>query len=260
MITIQKINSLESGDTGLGQYHISEAGAALAHIPEFKAFYDAEVYTSGARRIMNRVNGQYSELNGTFNLVTGEKPYLNKTIETGNTVTHIGDYDINPNEWTFFFVAKPIPTINSQFVFRFVRTLEPSALNTIYLALSQTTKTLSVYRESNGGTPRTSYATETGQELSNLPHPSIVMFTFSTEKGVEIRLNGKKVASTLTEAGKNPMTEGLTKDNWDWFRNASGDYYAWGGLNTDLTREANADHLSALEHYFMNKYQIPVLE
>ncbi|MCX0336754.1 hypothetical protein NVT85_08285 [Acinetobacter radioresistens] len=256
MITIQKINSLESGDTGLGQYHISEAGAALAHIPEFKAFYDAEVYTAGARRIMNRVNGQYSELGGTFNLVGGEKPYLNKTIVAGNTVTHLGDYDINPNEWTFFFVAKPIPTNNTQLVFRFVRTLNQSALNTIYLALSSTTKTLSVYREFGGGTPRTSYATETGQELANLAHPSLVIFSFSTEKGVEIRINGKKVANTLTEGGKTPVTEGIAKDQWDWFRNASGDYYAWGGLNIDLTRVVNTEYLEALESYFMNKYGI----
>lgn len=256
MITIQKINSLESGDTGLGKYQISEAGAALAHIPEFKAFYDAEVYTAGARRIMNRVNGQHSELNGTFNLIAGEKPHLKKTIVAGNTVSHMGDYDINPNEWTFFFVAKPIPSGSTELVFRFIRTLDASALNTIYLALSSTTKTLSVYREFGGGTPRTSYATETGQELANLPHPSLVMFTFSTEKGVEIRLNGKKVANTLTEAGKIPTTEGITKGNWDWFRNANGDYYAWGGLNIDLTRVVNTEYLEALENYFMNKYGI----
>lgn len=259
MITIQKINSLESGDTGLGQYHISEAGSALAHIPEFKAFYDAEVYTAGARRIMNRVNGQYSEMGGTFNLIGGEKPYLNKTVVAGNAVTHLGDYDINPNEWTFFFVAKPIVNTNAGLIFRFVRTLNESSLNTIFLALSSSTKTLSLYREYGGGTPRTSYATETGQELANLPHPSLVMFSFSTEKGCEIRVNGKKVASTLTEAGKIPMTEGITKGNWDWFRNASGDYYAWGGLNTDLTRVVNTKHLEALESYFMNKYSIPVM-
>lgn len=259
MITIQKINSLESGDTGLGQYHISEAGVALAHIPEFKAFYDAEVYMAGARRILNRVNGQYSELNGNFDLVEGDKTYLNKAITAGNTVTHIGDYDINPNEWSFFVVMKPTYNSTSSQVFRFVRTLLDTAMDTVYLGISANGRTLNFYKEYLGGTPRTTYTFPAEQGLADLNHPSLVMFSFSTEKGCAIRVNGKTVATTLTEAGKIPQTEGLGAGGWDWFRNANGDYYAWGGLNIDLTRVVNADHLSALEHYFMNKYGIPVL-
>ena len=256
MITIQKINSLESGDTGLGQYHISEAGAALAHIPEFKAFYDVEVYTAGARRIMNRVNGQYSEMSGNFNLVETPLRQLQKTIVSGNTVAHVGDYDINTNEWTFFFVAKPNFNSNTIQAFRFVRTISPDHTESISLEVSASTKTISVHK-AHGSSLRASAALE--QALSDLSHPSLVMFSFSTEKGATIRVNGKQVAASVTEAGKVPMTQGMKAGEWDWFRNANGDYYAWGGLNIDLTRVVNADHLSALEHYFMNKYQIPVL-
>ena len=259
MITIQKINSLESGDTGLGQYQISEAGAALAHIPEFKAFYDAEVYTAGARRILNRVNGQYSELNGNFDLVEGDKTYLNKAITAGNTVTHVGDYDINPNEWTFFAVMKPTYNSNSNQAFRFVRTLLDTAMSTVYLMMSANGRTLNFYKEYAGGTPRTTYTFPAEQGLADLNHPSIVMFSFSTEKGCAIRVNGKTVTTTLTEAGKIPQTEGLNAGGWDWFRNANGSFYAWGGFNIDLTRSDNIEYLEALESYFMNKYEISSL-
>lgn len=259
MITIQKINSLESGDTGLGQYHISEAGAALAHIPEFKAFYDAEVYSNLARRIMNRVTGQYAELNGNFTLINDPLPLLRKTIVANNTVSHVGDYDINPNEWTFFMVVHPNYNSNTVQSFRLVRAIDINTVDTIYLFMSSSRRTLSWYGDANGGVPRTTYAFPEGQGLADLPHPSLVMFTFSTQEGCKIRVNGKTVATTLTEAGKVPKTNALKAGEWDMMRNADGDFYAWGGLNIDLTRDANVDYLTALELYFMNKYQIPVL-
>ena len=256
MITIQKINTLESGDTGLGKYQISEAGAALAHIPEFKAFYDADVYADGARRIMNRATGQYSEMSGNFNLVETPLRQLQKTIVSGNTVTHVGDYGINTDEWTFFFVAKPNFNSNTVQAFRFVRTISSSNTESIYLEVSASTKTLSIHK-AHASSLRTSAVLE--QALSDLSHPSLVIFSFSTERGATIRVNGVQVAVSTTEAGKVPMTQGMKAGEWDWFRNANGSFYAWGGFNIDLIRAVNADHLSALERYFMNKYQIPVL-
>lgn len=261
MITVMKLGGVNVGETALGKFTPSAAGAALAQIPEWKMFYDSEFYQNAAQSILNRVNGNDTNFSGgSFNLVEGPPKLMRKAIASGGSVVHVGEHDINPEEWSFFIVLKPTYSATSADGFRFLRkTDDTGSQSSIYLALSASTRIMSIYRYASGGTPRVQFTLPEGGALSDLAHPTILVFSFSTRTGCAIRMNGKEVVRSTSAAGKETVESGLSAGSWDLFRNANGDYYNWGGFNIDITLPENSNYLDSLEQYFMNKYSIPVM-
>ena len=259
MLTIQKLNT-NAGPTELGKHVLSEAGKALAHIPGFKAFYDAEFYKAGENFILNRASGKKSAFTGVFDIVSvNGKQALRKLSGSSGSVTHDGDYQVNSDTWTFFAVFKPVVNTNTAQVFKLVTRKENTSELSLYNTMSASSKTLTIYRGTTGGDTRISFSSEAGSELANLGHPSVIMFSFSSAEGLKIRLNGKTVASSNSSAAKEAIMNGLNTGEWDWLRNANGDFYAWGGFNIDLTTAENVNYLQDFERYFMNKYSIAIL-
>lgn len=253
MLLIQKIDTVV-GPTSLGKFTKTPAGQALASIPGWGAFFDADYYERGANKILNRVTGKNATFTGSFSQSTEFANMIWKTAESGGA-THVGDYDVNPDAWTFFFIAKPRATTSS-YVFRLVRkTADDSTNLSLNLAMSASSKTLSIYRNT-AGTARIEYTFPENQEPAVLAKPTLVMFTFSKTKGLAIRVNGVTVATSNSEAGKSPIVTGYKAGEWDWFRNAGGSFGAWGGLNINLLDDANSAYLTAFERYFMTKYSI----
>ncbi|OTG85517.1 hypothetical protein B9T31_12055 [Acinetobacter sp. ANC 4558] len=255
MITIQKLSNVNVGTTSLGKYEISEAGKALAHIPEFKAFFDADFYTDKSMDILNRANGINSRLrSATYTPVVfhnGQRG-LSKRISGATYVVTDGDYDINPDAWTFFVVMKPAVSTNE---FRLIRAINDTTEPSPHLILSASTRTLGVKPHAiNGVSSILYYEAPVGDAMANKPTPQLAIFSFSTKRGTTIRLSGKEVAFSSTL--KTPFIAGYKKGEWDWMRNAHADFGAWGGLNIDLTLDENKQYLNDLERYFMNKYEI----
>ena len=126
MLLIQKVDTVV-GPTSLGKFTKTAAGQALANIPGWGAFFDADFYERGSNKILNRVTGKNAVFTGSFAQSPDFANMIYKTAESGGA-THVGDYDVNPDAWTFFFVAKPRAAASS-YVFRLVRKTEDDSTN-----------------------------------------------------------------------------------------------------------------------------------
>ncbi|WP_151838734.1 hypothetical protein [Acinetobacter radioresistens] len=253
MLLIQKVDTVV-GPTSLGKFTKTVAGQALANIPGWGAFFDADYYERGSNKLLNRVTGKSAIITGSFAQSPDFANMIYKTAESGGA-THVSDYDVNPDAWTFFLIAKPRAT-SASYVFRLVRrTADDSTNLCLNIAISASSKTLSIYR-TTAGVARIEYTFPENQEPAVLDRPTLIMFTFSKTKGLAIRVNGVTVATSSSEAGKNPIVSGYRAGEWDWFRNAGGSFGAWGGLNINLLDDANTEHLATFENYFKSKYGI----
>ncbi|QIC70751.1 hypothetical protein [Acinetobacter indicus] len=256
MITVMKVHA-KTGASNIGKYEVSEAGKALAHIPNWGMLYDADFYQSQATEILNRVSGSHSQIASGYEVTATTPKMLEKTGGAGSgSVVAVGDYDIDPKNWTFFIVLKPNNNTEPS-AFRFIRKTIADTGFSIYCAVSEDTQTLTIFRNSSGSLPLARVTLE--QPLSDLTHASLVVFSFSEERGSTIRCNGEQVAAGTTPTGKTPASGGFKAGEWDMMRNANGEFGAWGGLNIDLTLEENEQYLTELEQYFMNKYNISAL-
>lgn len=252
MIIIQRNTKIDIGETSYGKYQLSEAGKAIGGIPGWGAFYDAEHYTSGDQEILNRVNGKKTALSSaSFEKITsGGKEWLKRVRANPASVAHVGDYDIG-NEFTFFVVAKL--TAESTNVagnaFRLARRIQETEDRSLHLTV---TNTRSRVRQLINSTATSNSIIEfnlldagVGDEML------LIMFTYNNG-AVGIRVNGAQGPT----GSRAPITDGLKAGEWDWFRNANGEFAAWGGLNIDLSKPSNAAHLRSLEDFFINKYGI----
>lgn len=252
MIVIQRNKKVVAGDTQYGKYQLSEAGKAIGSIPGWGAFYDAEHYTDGERAILNRVNGKKSALSSaSFEKITsGGQQILKRVRANPYSVAHVGDYDIG-NEFTFFVVGKLTAegtTVAGQ-AFRLVRRIQETSDRSLHLSVttnrSRARQLVDSTATSNSIIEFNLLDAGVGDEML------LIMFTYNNG-AVGIRVNGAQGPT----GSRAPITDGLKAGEWDWFRNANGEFAAWGGLNTDLSKPSNAAHLRALEDYFVNKYGV----
>lgn len=252
MIVIQRNKKVVAGDTQYGKYQLSEAGKAIGSIPGWGAFYDAEHYTDGERAILNRVNGKKSALSSaSFEKITsGGQQILKRVRANPYSVAHVGDYDIG-NEFTFFVVGKLTAegtTVAGQ-AFRLVRRIQETSDRSLHLSVttnrSRARQLVDSTATSNSIIEFNLLDAGVGDEML------LIMFTYNNGV-VGIRVNGAQGPT----GSRAPIIDGLKAGEWDWFRNANGEFAAWGGLNIDLSKPSNAVHLRALESYFMEKYGI----
>ncbi|OTG81893.1 hypothetical protein B9T31_15370, partial [Acinetobacter sp. ANC 4558] len=241
------------GATSLGKVEITKVGQAIAHIPEFKAYYDAEYYTPNAKEILNMAKGTMSELpNGFISIVNEKGQKALERIYAGNSVFYPGDFDIDPNNFTFFvvldhyFEASPSAARH----FRFIRKVMVDSLSSIHISIDNAGPNVRMRGNSEAGN-NTILSANYGTLQNPAPKPSLFVISYS--KGIaKIRVNGAQTTGAMIT----PLT-GLKAGEWDWFRNMNGKIYAWGGLNIDLAAPENTEYLKQLESYYKSKFAIP---
>ena len=252
MIVIQRNKKVAVGETQYGKYELSRAGQAIGSIPGWGAFYDAEHYQNGERAILNRVTGKKSVLTSTSfeKIMSGGEALLKIARALPASVSHSGDYDVG-QEFTFFFVGKPYAdgANNIEQAFRLVRRKDAVSERSLHLTV---TNTRSRVRQLVTSASASNSIIEFNLQDAGIGDEMLLVLYTYRNGAVSIRVNGLEGA-TGTSA---PIVEGLKAGEWDWFRNANGEYAAWGGLNTDLSKPSNAIHLRALENYFIDKYGI----
>lgn len=102
-----------------------------------------------------------------------------------------------------------------------------------------------------------------GSDSSRLSHtPSVSInervvlsvFSFSTARGITIRLNGAQVAYEPND--REPLAAGYGANEWRMFDRMNGLIGVSGLVNRDLTRVENAGWLAGMETFLMEKYSI----
>ncbi|OTG86500.1 hypothetical protein B9T31_08410 [Acinetobacter sp. ANC 4558] len=250
MKIINRLTSANVGQTSLGRYNRTEVGAAIAHIPRFEAYYDAEYYIAGAKEILNMAKGTMTVLPNAFTSVTneqGQKAVERIYVNLNNSVTHLGDFDIDVNGFSFFVVLDHYndQDLNTIRDFRLVRKVLQDDLPSFHALLSNVGATARLRRTSD----REANSVLTAA-VDPVNKPSIIVFSYSNGVG-SINVNGK-----VTRGAFPQPTSGLKAEEWDWFRNMNGKAYAWGGLNIDLALPENSGYLEQLITFYKNKYSI----
>lgn len=164
---------------------------------------------------------------------------------------------INPNEWSFFAVFSHAPSPLPQYLVR-PSSSDPEG-ERIGLMIGCTAsdgENVLVYKsyESGTGNPvRLSHPFNLGARTA----PTLMMVTFSTERGLAIFDGGGRVATAPGDTlPLNSDTDG--DNNLIIMQNVRGDHGPYGILNSDLSRPENAGHRRAIEEFLMRKYGIPL--
>lgn len=171
------------------------------------------------------------------------------------------DFEFNPNRFTFITVLQPAARASGALpasVFNTSATGAPTNYTAFSAGFSRdTAENFTIYKTSalvgiSERETRLQHVADFAQRSS----PSLIMCTFSVERGLSIMDGGVVVESNPDD--KTPIDWGHTKDvAKQLFRNGYGRFGITGFVNGDLSAPENAGKRRRIESFLMSKYGIP---
>lgn len=257
MINYQVINgvSLDSA-TALPRISRTPEGIAMGAIPGWAVFVDPAYATSQGVRNRAQPSSVPEFSNDALLSSINESAAFEFTEEQFATLQAPISGDINPERWTAFFVTSELtenPFTSRQEIISPV--LEESGVVCLRIILTEAVgEAVSVYENSVRSTGQPIRISYDNAELSDAA-PSLLMCTFSVERGLSIWRNGEQVA--VNSDDKRPLTFGTGGSDYEMFHYRRGKQGMTGVLNIDLSAPENSGHRRAIEKFVMNKYGIP---
>lgn len=261
MIRYQKISGITlEGNAGLPRVQITPEGRAMGAVPGWSVFLDPSYSQINPQYIRNRAQPDGNDLvsDGSFEYdeINGNTAFL-MTNEAGGMAHRPQKGNIDPDRWTVFFVGADMvatkPTAIPRIIAPVDDTLEGVALNFGY---NSTGAAIVLYEQAQfdpGNPIRLRYDPLT--PLFVRESPTLIMATFSVERGINIFDGGSLVKSEPNDT--RPLTIAIGKEESRWFRFVRGKFGMCGLLNTDLSAPENTGHRRAIERFLMTKYGIP---
>lgn len=227
----------------------------IAHIPNYISLMNPD-FVEGTTAL-NQVDGTMLEnkSNATsdrFIEIDGRK-FFNTPLANPLYFRFDPNQDLNGREFTCVFVCKPDAATLGGLLGCLVVGNDAIGDTSIKVAFSASRGSLSFF--GNGGTsnavdPKVQYIL-TPEDRANL---RLYVVSFSTEKGYEIRVNGKKVVENTND--KTERTTQLKAGEWSVQRGFTGLLGINVVLGIDLTLPRNSIFLTEIESHFMSKYNI----
>lgn len=165
---------------------------------------------------------------------------------------------VDPRRWTAFAVVMPIVPSAAAIPKLFRPNLAFNdetalCLNVGWFSSGNTITIHETAATTEGQPLRLSFVPTTS--LTARAAPSLLMFTFSTERGLRIFDGGEEVA--VDEADTRPLTAMINPGEITMFHNFHGRAGISGLVNTDLSAPENTPHLDRVTDFLLAKYGIP---
>lgn len=258
MMRYQRVSGVQlKNSNGLPTITRTPEGEAMGGIPDWVALIDPAYVDQANKTVRNRVIARTNA--PVTNLPMGSfpntQPAFYPTEGGANSLQVNPGGDINPNAYTVFAVLMPEPneTGSRQLIsYSFGNGSTPQKIR-LGASVSASGNILS-FVDSFGVNGIRLATKDIG--LTARVVPTLAMWTFSTEAGLAIFDNGKKVASAPGD--KRPLDEGYRSGEWRMFANGRGRFGMCGVLNIDLSLQENAGHRLAIERFMAKKYGIPM--
>lgn len=249
---------------GLPQIEEREEDVMIANAPTWALFLTPR-YEDSVSVAENWVYNPVMEVDSspsTGEVALGEFPNGSRSLyQTDDAIFNFFQTaSIRPDEWTFFAVINPMPrtspSVVPQYIIRHSDFSPENEHTGLVVGMTGSTLTnLLVYKSFSAATNnpvRLSHAFN----FADRGAPSLVMVTFSVERGLAIFDGGEQVAAAPED--KMPLDINTDGDNnLLCLQNCRGDYGPMGILNTDLSHPENTGHRRAIERFLMSKYGIP---
>lgn len=256
MIKYQKVSGVTlDSSSGLPSITSTPEGLAMGSVPGWAVFIDPD-YSDGTsvrnRAIANTVPALSDPAD--FTQINGQTAF-NLTEVNPSQIESPGG-DINPDRWTVFFVSSDTsehPNTTRQHVV--TPYVAASDVVCLHISVVNTTSAVAVTiyenSERSAGQPYRLAHENSGLDSSD---PSLIMCTFSIERGLSIFKNGEMVADEPNDL--RPLNYGTKGDEYAMMMYRLCKQGMAGILNTDLSAPENTGHRRAIEKFLMSKYGI----
>lgn len=250
MIRYSKAQGVQIPSAALGAIHFTPEGVAMGAVPGWKMFLDPSYMVSGAPRNRAVKQSVTTAPEGPITINTFRSTQeaafrmYNNTIGTRSIR---GLPAVNPNRWSFF-IPFSLPSSTGLSLTEIFRSNVLSEAGELCLRIAMTANgDVVIYEGTTVDRLRWTPA------VSLVDSPALLMFTFSTDGGLNIFANGVRVASA---ADFRPLTEGFGAGEWRMFGNSNTrcDAGMIGMLDLDLSTPENAGYRRAIEQFLMTKY------
>lgn len=261
MIRYQRISGVTLKDpTGLPGIEITPEGQAMGAVPGWSVFLDPSYSQDDPPFIRNRAqpNGNDPLSLGEFEYgeINGNTAFL-MTNEAGGAVHEPQKGAIDPERWTVFFVCDDLVQTEPTQIPRIIAPVDDGAGGiALNFGYNSTSTGIIVYEEvqfAPGNPTRLRYDPPTRLFLRE--SPSLIMATFSIERGINIFDGGELVESEPNDT--RPLTVATGAGESRWLRFMRGKVGMCGLLNADLSAPENTGHRRSIERFLMDKYGIP---
>lgn len=162
--------------------------------------------------------------------------------------------DINVNEWSMFSVIFPQVSdagAGSSYIVRQDESNIPE--EDVGICFYYTRTSLTSFGIARAPWTSSAFDLRLTAPLGDRATPSLLMATFSTDRGLALYDNGVLVESAPED--KRPLTE--TGNPCSYFHQTRGFFGSTGIVNNDLSRPELAGNRRAIERFLMDKYGIP---
>lgn len=260
MIKYQKIQGVKLSEaTSLPNIVRTPEGVAMGAVPGWAVLLDPAYVSISDNTVLNRARGVVSSADNTltFNDLPSGHPAFFAGITGGSSspINIDGTADINPSAWTVIYVGRPQE--NDSFIPRIcIPKSGASEVMSLNIGLAADTRSTNIYENSInvGGQPiRLSY--EPSNNFSERDSATLLMYTFSEDRGLAIFDGGEKVAEDISDT--RPLDFGTAAGEWGFGISLNGWHGLYGLLNIDLGAPENTGHRRSIEKFLMDKYDIP---
>ena len=244
----------EKGDQSKGQYTRSREGELVGDIPGWLMLFDPK-FINDQHEVKNRVE------RNTF--VKALTPY--DVMQTGNAALlstseaikgkFQANLNINPQEWTVFFICNP-RSISGSIPHGVFRTIDRDINNTeqrgMNISLLTTGEILRIYRSGStnpGGSANAILSANVPPEVVN--KLAAYMVTFSVGMGYRVYCNGDLIAQS---SNIELMNYGFEAGKWELFPDFAGDIGMSGLLSVDLSKPENTKKRSNVFKMIAERY------
>lgn len=246
--------TIEGLETDAQGEPISDMGKAIGNIPDWNVLIDPGFIDPVTPSILNRARGNNFELvrrDSTTPPTIDSDEYGNLILNASeNWIQGVSEAFINPDRWTFFFVAKGT---DSGSIRNFVIS-DPESENIPGLRIAYSAGgDIIVYDQAidTSGIPIRLLAP---YDFTTREDFSLIVVSFSVEHGLKIMINGSIAAENPDD--KQPLHPSVNDGDAYYFRLFYGQMGVCGQLNIDLGAPENSGYRRMLERYLMNKYGI----
>lgn len=265
MIKYQRISGVSiSEGAELPSITSTPEGRAMGAVPGWQAMIDPAYSNPLELSALNRATGDQCPVtvisSMTIGQMSGNPSFdLRSSDDSKRAFINPNGVNLDPNRWTVFSVvnygAKPPEAVSGgQWIIRAANTDVPP--DSLYLSVAVPNGTGNAFyvQEGSTGSPERIVG-NLSPSLLERNTPTLLMATFSVERGLTIYDNGKQIARN--ESDTRPLTYALEGSELRFFQEGYSEYGMSGVINQDLSAPENTGHRRAIEKFLMTKYDIP---
>lgn len=248
MIRYQRAAGVNIDNTkGLPVIELTADGRTMGHIPGWASYISPE-YVVSPTRVRERVVADTELFTGSAptEATSDGATVFAPTPEESMQVN--GETDINPDAYSVFFVARPTDVSQVQYAIRVRSDFQEN--NPFRIGFRANGSQIAFYDSPDGSGASLTY----DGGYSDREGLSLLVVTFSTERGVSIFDNGRLVASDSEI--NTPPDSGYRASEWSYLFLARGLWGDLGVLNIDLSAPENTGYRRAIERRMRQKYVI----